>query len=216
MVFNGGNNKDNKRSMSMSSKIYAAFVKAQTAFAPAMKQAKNPHFGSKYAKLEDCIDAVISGLNNNGIGLLQRTHECSDGVMIETIFIHESGEELSGGKLHIPAVKHDAQGYGSALTYARRYSLMAACGHAPEDDDGNAATRPVTPPAAPKLMGVEEVKEIETAASLAGKPVAEICASFKVTELAEIPLERFAGIKKRLNELIDERNAATTTTEKKE
>jgi len=43
--------------------------------------------------------------------------------------------------LHVPASKHDAQGYGSALTYARRYSLMAACGIAPEDDDGNAAVK---------------------------------------------------------------------------
>jgi hypothetical protein len=41
----------------------------------------------------------------------------------------------------VPATKQDAQGYGSALTYARRYSLMAACGIAPEDDDGNAASK---------------------------------------------------------------------------
>jgi hypothetical protein len=52
---------------------------------------------------------------------------------------------LSAGKLHVPAAKHDPQGYGSALTYARRYSLMAACGIAPEDDDGNAATKVITP-----------------------------------------------------------------------
>jgi len=57
------------------------------------------------------------------------------------MFVHESGETLSGGKLHVPATKQDAQGYGSALTYARRYSLMAATGIAPEDDDGNAASK---------------------------------------------------------------------------
>jgi hypothetical protein len=56
---------------------------------------------------------------------------------------------MSCGRLHVPASKQDAQGYGSALTYARRYSLMAACGIAPEDDDGNAASRraPAAPPA---------------------------------------------------------------------
>jgi len=43
--------------------------------------------------------------------------------------------------LHVPSAKNDPQGYGSALTYARRYSLMAACGIAPEDDDGNAASK---------------------------------------------------------------------------
>jgi hypothetical protein len=49
--------------------------------------------------------------------------------------------------LHVPASKQDPQGYGSALTYARRYSLMAACGIAPEDDDGNAASKPRKPAA---------------------------------------------------------------------
>jgi hypothetical protein len=50
------------------------------------------------------------------------------------------------GKLHVPAAKQDPQGYGSALTYCRRYSLMTACGIAPEDDDGNAASKPVAKP----------------------------------------------------------------------
>jgi hypothetical protein len=62
-------------------------------------------------------------------------------VTVETVFVHESGEMLECGKLHVPAAKHDPQGYGSALTYARRYSLMAACGIAPEDDDGNAGSK---------------------------------------------------------------------------
>jgi len=65
-------------------------------------------------------------------------------VTIETILIHTSGETLSGGLLHVPASKNDPQGYGSALTYARRYSLMATCGIAAEDDDGNAASKPAT------------------------------------------------------------------------
>lgn len=64
-----------------------------------------------------------------------------NGVIVETMFIHESGETLSCGSLHVPAAKQDPQGYGSALTYARRYSLMAACGIAPEDDDGNAGSK---------------------------------------------------------------------------
>ena len=59
---------------------------------------------------------------------------------METVFLHESGESLRCGKLHVPATKQDPQGYGSALSYARRYSLMAACGIAAEDDDGNAAS----------------------------------------------------------------------------
>ncbi len=121
--------------------IAQALVKAQRAFGPALKTSSNPHFKSRYADLAACVEAVMDGLNANGIALVQQTHECEAGVIVETVFVHESGETFSAGKLHVPAVKHDAQGYGSALTYARRYSLMAACGIAPEDDDGNAASR---------------------------------------------------------------------------
>jgi hypothetical protein len=122
-------------------KIASALVEAQKAFGPALKTSTNPHFKSRYADLSACVEAVIDGLNANGVALIQMTHECNDGVIVETIFLHESGEQFSAGKLHVPAVKQDAQAYGSALTYARRYSLMAACGIAPEDDDGNKATR---------------------------------------------------------------------------
>lgn len=128
--------------------IAAAFVKAQKEFAPALKISINPYFNSKYVDLSGCVESVIDALNNNGIGLIQRTHEVDSGVMVETVFIHSSGEMLECGKLHVPASKQDAQGYGSAITYARRYSLMAACGIAPEDDDGNAASKTAEKPAA--------------------------------------------------------------------
>jgi hypothetical protein len=121
--------------------IAAALVKAQREFGPALKTSSNPHFKSRYADLAACVEAVMEGLNNNGVMLMQHCHESDSGVIVETVFVHESGEIFSAGKLHVPATKHDAQGYGSALTYARRYSLMAACGIAPEDDDGNAASR---------------------------------------------------------------------------
>lgn len=124
-------------------KIASALVKAQRSFGPALKSSTNPHFRSRYADLSACVEAVIEGLNENGIALIQQTHDCQGGVSVETIFLHESGESLSAGRFSLPASKQDAQGYGSALTYARRYSLMAACGIAPEDDDGNAATASV-------------------------------------------------------------------------
>ncbi len=127
--------------MTDSTKIFAAFVKAQTEFGPALKTHTNPAFKSRYADLSACVEAVIDALNANGIGLMQKTHPDERGVTVETLFVHSSGEVLSGGTLHIPAAKSDPQGFGSALSYARRYSLMAACGIAPEDDDGNAAVK---------------------------------------------------------------------------
>lgn len=121
--------------------IFSALVKAQQAFTPALKDKTNPAFRSKYADLGACIEAVQDALNANGIALVQSTREDSTGVTVETLFLHESGESWASGPLHVPASKQDPQGYGSALTYARRYSLMAACGIAPEDDDGNAASK---------------------------------------------------------------------------
>jgi hypothetical protein len=130
--------------------IASALVKAQKEFGPALKSSTNPHFRSKYADLSACIEAVIDALNNNGIYLMQLTEEHAGGVKVSTVFIHESGEQLSGGGLFLPASKQDAQGYGSALSYARRYSLMAACSLATEDDDGNQATKSAPMAAPPK------------------------------------------------------------------
>jgi hypothetical protein len=149
--------------------IASALVKAQKAFGPALKTATNPHFRSRYADLSACVEAVIGALNDNGIFLMQKCYDCENGVTIETIFIHESGETLDCGILTVPATKHDAQGYGSALTYARRYSLMAACGIAPEDDDGNAAVRkepkelPVKSHVEPEKLGllIDKMREAE-------------------------------------------------------
>jgi hypothetical protein len=124
----------------MMENIAKAFVKAQKEFGTAHKTSNNPFFKSKYADLSVVIAAVLDSLNNNGIALIQNCHESDTGVIVETIFLHESGESISCGRLSVPAAKNDPQGYGSALTYGRRYSLMAACGIAPEDDDGNLAT----------------------------------------------------------------------------
>ena len=137
--------------------IATALVKAQRAFGPALKSSTNPHFRSKYADLSACVEAVIEGLNGAGIALVQRTSMDDTGVTVETVFVHESGEMMECGKLHVPAAKQDPQGYGSAVTYARRYSLMAACGIAPEDDDGNAATRKQAQPASePNVKFIED------------------------------------------------------------
>jgi len=124
------------------SNVAAAFVKAKRQFGPALKCKTNPAFRSTYADLAACLEAVDEALLANGISLIQETFDDSTGVTVETVFLHESGEMIRCGKLHVPASKQDPQGYGSALSYARRYSLMAACGIAAEDDDGQAASRP--------------------------------------------------------------------------
>lgn len=130
--------------------VISAFIKAQKSFTPAVRNSTNPHFRNKYADLAACLEAVLPALNDNGLALQQVIDDAEHGITVETKLVHESGETLNFGKLFVPVVKNDAQGYGSALTYGRRYGVMLL-GIAPEDDDGNAAARsaPVAKPKRP-------------------------------------------------------------------
>lgn len=128
--------------MSEIKNIYSAFIKAQANIEKAVKDSTNPHFRSKYADLGNVVDAIKPHLEEQGLAFFQKFHECDKGIKIETIVIHESGESISNGILFVPVTKNDAQGFGSACTYARRYSLQSAFGVAPDDDDGNAASQP--------------------------------------------------------------------------
>jgi hypothetical protein len=119
--------------------IATALASAQINMGKALKQANNPHLRSKYADLGSVMDACLPALNEHGIAVIQPTGEDDTGRFVETILVHgESGEQLS---CRVPLIvsKNDMQGYGSAVTYARRYGLMAMAGIAPEDDDGRAA-----------------------------------------------------------------------------
>jgi len=135
-------------------KIAAALAKAQGEIDGAKKTATNPAFRSKYADLAGCVEACRDSLTEHGIAVLQMPQPCDDGVMLVTMLTHASGQWIADGGLHVPASKKDAQGFGSALTYARRYGLCAMVGIAPEDDDGNAAVRSHKPAAKPEPKAV--------------------------------------------------------------
>jgi len=127
--------------MSDIAELSAAMAKAFAVIEGAIKGKANPAFRSKYADLSAVVDAVKPALAEHGLWFRQITHPAEGGVCVETVIHHASGQSLGCGPLFVPANKHDAQGYGSALTYARRYSLMAAFGVPAEDDDGQAASR---------------------------------------------------------------------------
>ena len=122
-------------------KLAEAFAKAQAKITGAVKDKANPFFKSSYATLESVVDTIRPVAALHGLSFIQVSHDIANSSAIETIILHESGEWLSTGIVSVPVSKNDAQGFGSALTYARRYSLSAAFGVAPEDDDGNAATK---------------------------------------------------------------------------
>ena len=121
--------------------LAAALATAQGSMKGAVKDSSNPFFKSKYADLASVVEAIRAAFSANGLSYIQTIQPSDrDEVRVETMILHSSGEWISCGVLALPVSKVDAQGYGSALTYARRYSLSAAVGVAPEDDDGNAAT----------------------------------------------------------------------------
>jgi len=123
-----------------------AFLAAQQSMQGPKKTAKNTHFRSKYATLEDVLEACVPVLNQHGIALSQGM-KTLDGIHhVTTTLVHGvSGEKVS---FDVPLIlgKADMQGLGSAITYARRYGALMACGVAPEDDDGNAASAPQRQP----------------------------------------------------------------------
>lgn len=129
-----------------------AFVAAQKATEAVKKASTNPAFRSKYADLAGVVEAVVPALNDNGIAVMQSPAFDGDYVALTTVLLHESGSSVSS-TLRLRPSKMDPQGVGSAVTYARRYALLAMTGAAPEDDDGNAASgkREQAEPPAPMM-----------------------------------------------------------------
>lgn len=124
-------------------KLALALSKAQAEMRPAIKDAVNPHFKSKYADLASVWEAARAPLAKQELTVVQLPTESEEGrVALTTVLMHSSGEYI-GSTYSTRLVKNDAQGVGSALTYLRRYALAAILGIvADEDDDGNAASEP--------------------------------------------------------------------------
>lgn len=128
--------------------IAAALAKAQGQMKPAVKDATNPHFRSKYADLAANVEAARGPLSANGLSVIQEATMAERGIAVATRILHSSGQWIEFDPLTVPLAKADAHGVGSATTYARRYALGAALGLVAEDDDGNAAVSQQEPPAA--------------------------------------------------------------------
>ena len=155
---------ENKAKAQVFGNIATALASAQAKMGKALKSANNPHFKSKYADLASVTEACLPALNESGIAVIQPTGEDETGRYVETMLIHgPSGEVL---KCRVPLIvqKNDMQGYGSAVTYARRYGLMSMSGIAPEDDDGNDAAKALPKaqqaPKGPSDQAVSEAKDM--------------------------------------------------------
>ena len=95
-----------------------------------------------YATLASIVDQIRPALTGNGLSVAQSVESTPTHVAVETRIYHVGGHVERFGPLLLPA-SGDARSIGSAITYARRYALLAALGIAPdEDDDGAAASKP--------------------------------------------------------------------------
>lgn len=127
--------------------IFTALIAAQGEFTPALKDTNNAFFKSKYATLDNVVEVIRPVLKKYKLAFLQTTETLDGQLVLKTMLIHESAEWIF---FHYPLnpIKNDPQGLGSALTYAKRYSLCSLLGIvADEDDDGNSASgKPALPP----------------------------------------------------------------------
>ena len=126
--------------------IAKALAAAQREIGIAVKDATNPHFRSRYADLQAIDEACRPALSKHGIAIAQSPGYADGFVFVTTRLLHAETGEWIESTLHIAPGKHDAQGVGSAITYARRFGLSAlAAVPAGIDDDGEAAVGRGTP-----------------------------------------------------------------------
>src|SRR5262245_32515400 len=120
-------------------KLASALAKAQKTIEGASKDARNPHFNSRYADLAAIVDACREPLAANEIAVIQSPSADANLVRMTTMLLHSSGEWIESDPLQVQSRDAAPQAIGSCLTYLRRYQLAAMVGIAPEDDDAEAA-----------------------------------------------------------------------------
>ena len=141
--------------------ISAALVEMQAESTHANFDSKNPHFKSKYASLSEVIDTAKPVLAKHGLAVIQLpSFRDNIGHVLCTRIVHKSGQWIED-EMRLNPIKDDPQGLGSALTYARRYSIPGVCMIASEDDDdGNAAShKPNVSTIQAKAVSMEEIKK---------------------------------------------------------
>lgn len=170
----------------------------------AKKDNANPFFKSKYADLASVWESCRELLSENGLAVIQFPSgyqtNCVDEknkehlMSLTTILTHSSGEWISQD-MTVPVTKADAQGAGSALTYMRRYALAAVVGVYQDDDDGNAASKPVKPAEKPKLVAISipmhpaQLGQIEKLIAETETDASKILTYYKKTTLDQLNTE---------------------------
>lgn len=178
-----------------------ALVKANSKVSNPKKNATNPHFKNEYATLDSVIEAYKSAYLENGISVLENpvTNEGKIGVSIT--LLHESGQYITHDPFMLPPGRDNAQGYGSSITYARRYALSAVMNiAADDDDDGNGANPDKEPPKG--SLSDAQVNRLFAIGKSAGVSAADIkkvlMASYNKTEVKQLTKKEYDEVCNRL------------------
>lgn len=184
--------------------LAGALAKAQGTMQNATMNKTNPHFKSKYADLSSVLDAIRSPLSAAGLSIVQTMHITDRGMVLSTTLMHSSGQYISTD-YPLPQTQRPHE-MGSALTYARRYSIASlVCNSADEDDDGNAAmtSKPTNgngqhKSAADGSVSVQQLRELEALVEEVHADTDKFCKFLKVDDLATLPAAQFDRAKQAL------------------
>lgn len=183
--------------------IDSALAAAQGNITSASKTGNNPHFHSRYSTLDAVYDACRKALADEGIAVIQASQHFTEGRhswrLVTRIVKEQQWYEDDG--IPLMSLTESMQGYGSALTYARRYGLSAMVGVAPDDetdDDGNAASAgaKATPPPPRATRPTEHsvrgtTPAAKQPASQSPPPAGNTASESQYSRAAAFPIEKF-------------------------
>jgi hypothetical protein len=183
-------------------KLDAALAKAQGEISTAIKDSPNPAFKSKYADLSAVMEAIRPSLARNAISVTQwPIHSTDDRVHMVTRIAHDG--EWMRATFSMPVQKKDAHGYGSIVTYLRRYCIASCFGVISDvDDDGNAASSKASaePPA---LITAEQFRTLKDLIEKTGTDESKLLGYVKAESLEALTVVQFqaaeAALRKKLN-----------------
>ena len=188
--------------------IAKALCLAQSAMVGAKKDSTNPFFKSNYSDLASVMQAISLPFSANGLCFVQAAEASEQRVQVTTRIIHISGQWLEAAT-ELPPTKADAQGWGSAITYAKRYGLQALCGVPSVDDDGQEAVKRVATPKSVPISSNQagELKELleQTGSDIDGfLKYFSSASGTPINSVSSFPSDFFGQAKKLLAKKIDE------------
>lgn len=177
--------------------LAGALAKAQGDMKAAAKSKENPFFKSSYADLPAIWEACRDALAKNGLAVVQAPQSDGTAITLETTLVHSSGQWMRS-RYPVNPTKQDPQGYGSALSYAKRYCLAAMVGVVADDgsdDDGEAASGRN----GSGKLDAAQLQNVRDLIERSGSDVEKLCKYFKVSALPDLTVADYPRLVETLN-----------------